>query len=139
MRHYTKILIWENKRRLIKLIEFREFVIAYFDNAHTGWNMDPRIIEITPLEARRGINQSVQEVHSMILQSGINPTLKWIPPAAIGGYVQNVNLIHDTFNLDGFFEIKPDHVLDMIDRGIGIYMNPTPNGHDSGYSTRSFT
>ena len=75
----------------------------------------------------------------MILQSGINPTLKWIPPAAIGGYVQNVNLIHDTFNLDGFFEIKPDHVLDMIDRGIGIYMNPTPNGHDSGYSTRSFT
>ncbi len=96
-------------------------MIAYFDNDRTEWNMDSRIIEITPSEARREINQSVQEVHSIILQSGINPTLKWIPPAAIGGYVQNVNLIHDIFNLDGFFEIKPDHVLDMIDRAIGIY------------------
>ena len=83
--------------------------------------MESRLIEISPPEARRRINQSVQEVHSTILQSGINPTIKWIPPAAIGGYVEHVDLIHDIFNLDGFSEIEPDHVLDMIDRAIGIY------------------
>ena len=121
MRHYTKILVWENKRRLNKLIEFRNLVIAHFDNSHTEWNMDTRTTEITPPEARRRINQSVQEVHSMIIQAGINPTVKWIPPAAIGGYVQNVNLILDIFTLDGFSEIERDHVVDMIDRAIGIY------------------
>ena len=104
-----------------KLIEFRNLVIAHFHDDHTEWNTDPRITEITPPEARRGINQSVEEVHSMILQAGINPTVKWIPPAVIGGYVQNVNLILDIFNLDGFLEITPDHVLDVIDRAIGIY------------------
>ena len=121
MRHYTKILVWENNKRLKKINEFRELVIAYFDNARANWNRDPIVSELTAPEARRRINESMQEVHSIILHAGMSPTVKWVPPAIIGGNVQNVNLIQDIFNLDGFFEIEPDHVLDLIDRSIGLY------------------
>ena len=125
MRHYTKILAWENNRRLNKLIAFRELVIVYFNNSHVEWIMNPRVEEEAAQKARSNINLSLNDVHSIILKSGIMPTLRWIPPAATGGYVQNVNLIHDIFNLDGFFEIQPAHVLDFIDRTIGVYESNT--------------
>jgi len=121
MRHYTKILVWENNRRLNKLIEFRELVIAFFESTGAKWNRNQTISELTAPEARRRINNSMQDVHSTILRAGMSPTVTWVPPPIIGGYAQNVNLIYDIFNLDGFPEIEADHVLDLIDRAIGIY------------------
>ena len=122
MRHYTKILICENKRRLNKLIDFREFVFAYFDNGRTEWNMDSKNNEITAPEARKRINRSVKEVHSMIVQSEINPILTWMAPPTAGGYSVNINLIANIFNLHEF-QIDPPLVLDVINRTIGIYQS----------------
>ena len=127
MRHYTKILICENKRRLNKLIDFREFVFAYFDNGRTEWNMDSKNNEITAPEARKRINRSVKEVHSMIVQSEINPILTWRAPPTAGGYSVRVDLIANIFNLDDYFT-EYDLVLDLIDRSIGIYESNTKMG-----------
>lgn len=76
--------------------------------------------EKTAREARVKINRVMDETHDIILHSGINPTLTWTPPPAVGGYVRNVDLIQNIFNLHGF-QIGADEVLDFIDRAIGIY------------------
>ena len=120
MRHYTKILGWENKRRLNKLIEFRDFVLTYFNNSRVEWMLDPRIEEVAAQEARFDINLSLKEVHSIILQSGITPTLSWVLPSAGGRYSTNVDLIENIFNLHEF-QLDPRFVLDCIDMAIGIY------------------
>ena len=126
MRHYTKILIWENRRRHNKLIEFRNLVVEYFTNIHVEWLSDRRIQNQTARVARNKINQAMDEAHSIILHSGTIPILTIDPPPAVGGYRTDVDLIDNIFNLDRFYIGEGIHrecndILDFIDRAIGIY------------------
>ena len=82
--------------------------------------VDGRIEEEGAREARVKINRIMDETHDIILYSGINPTLTWTPPPAVGGYVRNVDLIQNIFNLHGY-RIGANEVLDFIDRAIGVY------------------
>ena len=53
MRHCTKILVWENERRLNKLIEFRKLTNEYFSNSRpAGLGNSGRIEEDAAREAR---------------------------------------------------------------------------------------
>ena len=119
MRDYTKILIWENKRRLNKLRVFRPLMIRYFNNSQVGFG-GGRVEESAAKEARREINLLRDEIHSIILNSGIDPSFSWTPPAAVGDDETEIDLIEDIFNLDQF-DIGPNNLLDLIDRAIGIY------------------
>ena len=111
MRHYTKILIRENARRLSKLVEFRELIIEYFNN-HSN--------TAAANAARKKINRSMNQAHSIVVQSGTNPVLTWRAPPTAGGYSVRVDLIANIFNLDDYFT-EYDLVLDLIDRSIGMY------------------
>ena len=122
MKYYTKILIWENKRRLDKLNEFRNIVLQYFNNSRAEWMIAGRIEEDAAKEARLKINRIMDETHDIIVYSGINPSITWTPPPAVGGYVKNVDLIQNIFNIHQF-QIGADTVLDFIDRAIGIYQS----------------
>ena len=119
MRYYTKILIWENKRWLNKLREFRPLMIRYFNNSRVGFG-GGRVEESAAKEARREINRLRDEIHSIILNSGIDPSFSWTPPAAVGDDETEIDLIEDIFNLDQF-DIGPNNLLDLIDRAIGKY------------------
>ena len=119
MRHYTRILIWENKRRLSKLREFRSLMIRYFNNSRVGLG-GGRVEESAAKEARREINRLRDEIHSIILNSEINPSFSWTRPAAAGGDETEIDLIDDIFDLDQF-DIGPNNVLGIIDRAIGEY------------------
>ena len=115
MRHYTKILRWENAKRLSKLMEFRKLIIEYFNN-HRNTN----VADV----ARSKINRYMNEVHSIVVQSGINPIYTWRAPPIAGGYSAKIDLIINIFNLDDYFT-EYDLVLDLIDRSIGIYESNT--------------
>ena len=119
MRYYTKILIWENKRRLNKLKAFRPLMIRYFNNSRVGFG-GGRVEESAAKEARREINLLRDEIHSIILNSGIDPSFSWTPPAAVGDDETEIDLIEDIFNLDQF-DIGPNNLLDLMDRAIGKY------------------
>lgn len=120
MRYYTKITVWENSRRLNRLVEFHNLIIEYFNNSHWEWTADGRIEEEPARLARVKINRAMDEAHCIILHSGINPSVIYTPPPAVGGYVKNVDVIQNIFNLDSHqMGIKP--VLDFIERAIGIY------------------
>ena len=112
MRYYTKILVWENKRRLNKLREFRSLVIRYFNNSRVNLG-GGRVEEPVAKEAR-------DEIHSIILNLGIDPVFSWTPPSAVGGDETEIDLIQEIFDLDQF-DIGPNNVLGFIDRAIGEY------------------
>jgi len=120
LRFYTKIAIWENQRRLNELLEFRELALKYFNNSRAEWMANERIEEEEAKIARVDINRIMDEVHDIILYSGIDPSLRWSPPPAVGGYIQNVNIIQNIFHIHRF-RIPENNVLDFIDRAIGIY------------------
>lgn len=122
MRYYNKISYWENKRRLERLYEFRALVNTYADNSELNWKTDSRIESKKAADARVEINRGIAEFHSIIVLSGLKPVMTYTPPAAIGGYVQRVDLIINFFNL-GNFEIGMKEVLDWVDRSIGVYEN----------------
>ena len=119
MRYYTKILIWENKRRLNKLKTFRSLMIRYFNNSRIGFG-GGRVEESAAKEARREINRFRDEIHSIILNSGVDPSFSWTPPAAVGGDETKIDLIEEIFELDQF-DIGPNNVLAFIDRTIEKY------------------
>ena len=72
------------------------------------------------IAARRKINQMLDKAEKLISLSGVSPNLIYTPPPVIGGYVQNVNIILNIFNLY-HHQIGPKTVYDTIDRAIGIY------------------
>ena len=119
MRYYTKLLMWENKRRLNKLREFRPLMIRYFNNSRVGLG-GGRVEEDAAREARNKINLLREEIHSIILNSGIDPTFSWTPPAAVGDHAIEIDLIENILNLDQF-HIGPSNLLAVIDRAIEKY------------------
>ena len=123
MRHYTKILFWENEKRLNKLIKFRQLVIKYFDNSYVErWSMDGRIEEKDAQEARTEINMDLAEVHSIILNSGTSLTYTYTPPPAVSRRGMDIDLIVNIFNLDQI-DADPEIVLDCIERAIGKHQS----------------
>lgn len=122
MKHYSRILPWENRRRLVRLTEFRALVIQYFNNTHVEWMADEPIEQPQAEEARGKINRMMEEAHGIILYSGINPSIQYTPPPMIGGYIKDIDLVQNIFHLHRF-KITPNNLLDYIDRSIGIYEN----------------
>ena len=120
VRNYAKILIWENNRRILKLGEFRKSIVAYFNNCDfSGYALEPEENQ-KALDARREINVSLKEVFKITVAAGINPTITYTPPPAIGGYIRDVDLIHNIFNIRAY-RLSPEMIIDVIDRAIGVY------------------
>lgn len=117
MRHYTRILIWENRRRLKQLKEFRSLMIRYFNNSRIGFG-GGRVEESAAKDAKRDLNRLRDEIHSIILNSEMDPSFSWTRPAAAGGNDTEIDLIENLFNLDQF-DIGPSNVLGIIDKTIG--------------------
>jgi hypothetical protein len=61
-------------------------------------------------------------VHGIILYAGVNPSIRYTPSPAVGGYIQNIDLVQNIFNLHRF-HIASNNLLDFVDRAIGIYEN----------------
>ena len=120
MSWYKKIPYWENRKRLKMLIKFKKLVVNYFNNVE----YDPFFSLKENQEAiktRHEINLCLDKIYSYIISAGINPTIYYSPPPAIGGIAGNINL-HNIFHLHGF-EISPQYIIDNVDRAIGIYEN----------------
>ena len=94
-------------------------MIRYFNNSRVGLG-GGRVEESAAKEARREINRLRDEIHSIILNSGIDPSFSWTRPAAAGGDETEIDLIDDIFDLDQF-DIGPNNVLGLIDKAIGAY------------------
>ena len=122
MRHHTKILIWENNRRLNKLIKFRDLVIRYFNNQgstdYMGF-LDENARD-KAAQIRTEINQNTAEIHNIITSSNISTKIIYTDPPLLGGRSRKFDLI---FNMFDSRELTDPHeqVLDIIEMSIGVY------------------
>jgi len=97
MRPYTKILTWENERRLNRLIGFRDNVVTYFKNCtFNRFEYEPEENEVAQ-RARIDINKELGKVHNIMAAAGVYPVLVWTPPPAIGGLVQQIDIVLNMF------------------------------------------
>lgn len=126
MKWYKKRTIFGNTYCLNMLYEFRENIITYFNNARYD-DFDRAFHENeTALNTRSKINETVHEVHDIILYSGISPVITYTPPPMIGGYRQEIDVLTNIFNMHRY-EIGPNDLLDFIERSIGRYKSDKTN------------
>jgi hypothetical protein len=120
MNYYKKIPIWENRRRIDFLIKFRNLVVNYFNNVtYEQWGLG--VVENEEAKkARTEINMSLHKAHFTTIAAGVNPSVFYTPPPAIGGITGDINVLLNIFHLH-YYTINPQEALDIIDRAIGTY------------------
>jgi hypothetical protein len=117
------MLYWECKRRLELLHQFRGLAFNYFENiqhAHWAAGGAPPTMNDKAQKARHEMNHAMEDVVLSFDLLGIVHVVRWTPPRAVGGYMQNVDLIVNIFDLYGF-RIPPQMVFDCTDRAVGAY------------------
>ncbi len=122
MQYYSDIPLWENKRRLKVLKQFRSLVAAYYDHSNYSWMAEGRIEEDEAKQARTDINLILHDVHKIIVYSGVPTIVQYTPPPVVGGHIQNLDVIKNMFILHQF-QIGKEAVTDILDRSIGIYQS----------------
>ena len=118
MKPYSKIPVWEAKSRLTVLQTFYVDVVAYFKNSNAEWMVSGRIEQDEAVDARRRINLTLQKARRVISSSGVSSTITYQPPPAVGGYVQNVDVILNIFNI-GQFQIPPEQLPEYSSSQLG--------------------
>lgn len=126
MSYYKKITIWENRNRTKLLIEFRSLVVTYFKNMHIKGFFFDVVENKKARQVRIEINMILDKIYSFILLAGVNPTMPYYPPPVVGGLARNIDMILNIFDLHRY-QIKPQQLLNLIERSIGIYENDRLN------------
>ena len=122
MNSYKNIPLWENLRRQRVLEEFRKDVVSYFKNSSYRRMVRGRTEATEAVQARQRINLTVAQAHRIIRAARIAPMLTWTPPPNIGGYVKQIDLIINLFELDQY-QIPPKRAVDFIEMAIGVYQS----------------
>ena len=122
MNSYKNIPLWEHARRCRVLAEFRNDVISYFNNSSAQGIGASRTEKIEAVQARQRINRTVLQAQRIIEAAGISSTITWTAPAVVGGYVRQVDLISNLFELDGF-HVPANTAVDLIERALGFYQD----------------
>lgn len=117
MRYYSRITIFENKKRINKLIDFTNNVIGYFNNVRPEYLSRSFIENQEAKEFRQKINLSIKEVRQIILASGTGTIFRYTPPPIIGGYTCNIDIIESIF-LIYQYELQPSQIVDIIERAM---------------------
>ncbi len=125
MKNYKRITIFENTRRIEKLIEFKENVLKYFSSV-TPTTLPMGILELqenqTSLELRSKINLAIDEIRSIVLNANGLVSIQWTDAPAFGGKSQFIDLFLNIFHYSRF-SIQPSMLFDVIDRAIGMYLS----------------
>ena len=118
MRGYSRIASIENDRRIRLLTQYRNDVVEYF-NA-TSHREGGESGAAAANDARARINLVTDEVGDVIHAAAVSTVMTVTPPPIVGGYVRDVDLVHNIFLVDGM-DLSPRTLADMVERAIGVY------------------
>ena len=122
MRSYKRITAWESKRRIDLLHEFHEIVVSYYNDCSEGSFIGEPREGAEAIRLRPQINASLDEVCLIVRAAGITTSVTWTPPPAVGGYIQNIDVLVNLFSLRRY-QIPPTFVTNAIERAHGVYVN----------------
>lgn len=127
MRNFKKIPIWENRRRVQLLNEFKTEVAEYSLNMSTKHTLESEAVpsydenvENKIQTVRSSINKKSKEVNDIIIASNVSVFVHYTPSPAIGGMAINIDVIDNIFNLHNY-DIELRHVIDITEQSIGVY------------------
>lgn len=120
MKNYSKFTFWQNISRQKKLIEYRTKLEDYFRSI--DYNSYNRSIIDTPQtkKMRTYLSKQADIVGQYVIEAGCPLSVTYTPPPAIGGYIQNINLIDNLFNLQNY-DLGVQTLIDITDQALGIY------------------
>ena len=95
---FNKRTIWGNIHCQNQLIEFRNNVVDYFNNCRFDeWNNEIHEDE-KAMTLRSNLNQNLLNIQEIVHCADVATHLIYTPPAMIGGYRQNIDVISNIFN-----------------------------------------
>ncbi len=121
MRYYDRLFIWENRRHVKQLYDYRNAIFDYYN--YMGLEELPEDPD-EGLVRRSRINMLTKSVHDSFRTAKIAPFLSYDIPRA--GIKKEINVIDNVFNINKM-QVKPVEVVDFIDRAIGVYTSDRAN------------
>jgi hypothetical protein len=104
---------------LNSIVEFKKIYLEFLSfESRKDYTADEKIRHSV---VRENINQMSIEVYKYVVRTGVQPTLYYSPPPAIGGMAGNIDLFANIFNL-WRFEISPQMLIDTLDKAQGYYL-----------------
>ena len=131
MAHYKKKTFFGNRYSLNKLTKFRDLVKKYFEilnntpnfpqdrsinNSYFIKGVLPENIEAKNIRSK--INNLLDTIEGIVLDADINPSVEYYSQQEQRQKI--IPVLSNIFILDGY-NIKPDRLLDFIERAIGVY------------------
>lgn len=120
---YSKIPIWENKRRIALLRRFIDDVNRYYvmrvDARTYGDKLPPDQQESLSIQ-RTKVTQAVSEIHSLIRLANVEAVVIGVRDGS------SIDVIANVTTLDRF-QIQPILLIDLLNQAIGTYLSDQPN------------
>ncbi|HOY64126.1 MAG TPA: hypothetical protein PK745_13220 [bacterium] len=113
MRRYDKTTFWENANRTKALNVFRSNVVDYFNLDASGEKRE----HARSHETRSTLNRQANNVKRIVSSADISLNIAY-QPAFQNHILKNINIIDNLFVLD---RNALPHVVDILDRAIGMY------------------
>lgn len=119
MRKYNRIPFWVNLYRWRRLNNFISLTNKYVSNSHYDWQVEGRIEEQRAKEVREPINLMIPEINNIVKSTDNSSVIVSYPAPAVGGYVKNINIFDNFFNLHSY-QIPYDDILNQLNRSKGV-------------------
>jgi len=121
MKRLHDLFLWEVRSRIDKIQNYQKLINEYFTNIDYSEYSREIIDNENSVRIRHQLNLDSAEVHKYI-STVTSPILTYYPPPAIGGFVTDIDLVDNIFNLQKY-DIEPQSLIDVLDKALGIYQS----------------
>ncbi len=120
MRDIHSLVIWEVRRRISLLAEFRELASAYDKGTFMAIDRGLEIVENKVARDARGkLNDIYCVAREAILEAGLTPDISYMNQLA--NVQGDIDLISNMYLLKGFSDEMPSLLVDLIEKATGKY------------------
>lgn len=119
---HNQMAIWANRAAQKDLIEFRNLVVEYFNNASAGEFSDELQENETARRARRKINLMSNRVSRWAAATGHDSEVFYREAPMHGGRAYPIHMIANVFNLSKL-RLEPRALADILENAIGVYQD----------------
>jgi len=120
MSYYKHITYFTNRNRIALLMSFLKLAKDYYENSTYSWYTDSTMEQPKAKQVRSEINRILDKSREAILSTRIPIYIRRHPAPAVGGFLQDIDLLNNMFGQYANGELS-EYLFDCIERSIGKY------------------